>query len=106
MAQGAIPGISEHFGNLAALVLLVPVLSQLPKKWFNIKSPAWMQLTSWLISIALCFFGWIFGLGLFADIEVWWQVLLYGFAVGLASNGIFDIEIVRLALNAIFSIKK
>lgn len=106
MAQGAIPAISEHFGSLAAIVLLVPLLTQLPKKWFNIKSPAWIQVTSWLISIAVCFFGWIFGLGLFATIDVWWQVLVYGIAVGLASNGIFDIQIVKFLLNTIFSIKK
>ena len=58
------------------------------------------QLVAWIISIALCFIGWFFNFGIFVGIE-WWIVLIYGFAVGLAANGFFDISLIQAVLDAI-----
>lgn len=96
--------VNEYFGSIATLVALVPLITQFPKKWFNLQG-IWIQVVSWLISVALAFIGWGFGLGMFVEITVWWHVLAVGVGVGLAANGVFDISYVRMFLNWLFGIK-
>ena len=40
-------------------------------------------------------------LGMFAGIAQWWLVLIYGFCIGLAANGFFDIALIQALLRAI-----
>ena len=96
--------VNEYFGSIATLVALVPLITQFPKKWFNLQG-IWIQVVSWLISVALAFIGWGFGLGMFVEITLWWHVLAVGVGVGLAANGVFDISYVRMFLNWLFGIK-
>ena len=63
------------------------------------------QLVAWVISIILCFVGWYFNLGVFTGL-VWWVVVIYGFAVGLAANGFFDISLIQAILKALKLEKK
>ena len=94
--------IVSIFGTLAAIVAIVPVITQGIKKLFNKNLPGWAnQLMSWGISILVCFFGWFFDLGILADTN-WWQTLIVGIGTGLAANGVFDIEIVKQFLELIF----
>ena len=43
----------------------------------------------------------VLNLGMFAGIGQWWLILIYGFCVGLAANGFFDIALIQALLRAI-----
>lgn len=94
--------IIAMFGTFAALVAAIPVITQAIKKLINKDLPGWAnQLISWGISILVCFFGWFFDLGILADVN-WWQTLIVAAGAGLASNGLFDINLVKQLLELIF----
>lgn len=97
-------GFSNYFISLAALVPLVVLISAFINKKLNL-SGFLKQLVAWVISILLCFVGWYFNLGMFAGL-VWWVVLVYGFAVGLAANGFFDIGLIQAILKGLKLEKK
>lgn len=97
-------GFSNYFISLAALVPLVVLISAFINKKLNL-SGFLKQLIAWVISILLCFVGWYFNLGMFAGL-VWWVVLVYGFAVGLAANGFFDIGLIQAILKGLKLEKK
>lgn len=83
-------GINDYFVSIAALIPLVTGITQFLKLKFSLKGVV-PQLLSWLVSVVLCFIGWLFGLGLFETIDNWLLVLLYGGATGLGANGFYDI---------------
>lgn len=95
------------FATLASLVAAVPVVTQAIKKIINKEIPGWAsQLISWLVGIGLTVFGWFFNLGCLVDAS-WWQALIVGLGVSLASNGVFDIVFIKQLLELIFGkIKK
>ena len=97
-------GFSNYFISLAALVPLVVLIAAFINKKLNL-SGFLKQLVAWVISILLCFVGWYFNLGMFAGL-VWWVVLIYGFAVGLAANGFFDIGLIQAILKGLKLEKK
>ena len=97
-------GFSNYFISLAALVPLVVLVAAFINKKLNL-SGFLKQLVAWVISILLCFVGWYFSLGMFAGL-VWWVVLIYGFAVGLAANGFFDIGLIQAILKGLKLEKK
>ena len=97
-------GFSNYFISLAALVPLVVLIAAFINKKLNL-SGFLKQLVAWVISILLCYVGWYFNLGMFAGL-VWWVVLVYGFAVGLAANGFFDIELIQAILKGLKLEKK
>ena len=97
-------GFSNYFISLAALVPLVVLIAAFINKKLNL-SGFLKQLVAWAISILLCFVGWYFNLGMFAGL-VWWVVLIYGFAVGLAANGFFDIGLIQAILKGLKLEKK
>ena len=97
-------GFSNYFISLAALVPLVVLVAAFINKKLNL-SGFLKQLVAWVISILLCFVGWYFNLGMFAGL-VWWVVLIYGFAVGLAANGFFDIGLIQAILKGLKLEKK
>lgn len=109
MAQdsgGTLPGLdlNSYFASLGALVPLVVFLTAWLKK-ITKATGGLAQIFSWLVSIALVFGAWILKIGMFADVAQWWICLIYGFAVGLAANGIFDIKIIQSFL-AVLKLEK
>lgn len=104
-AQGAVEAISLPFENyfisISAIVVLVVPITEWLKKLLKATGFG-AQVISWLVSIALCFVGWAFKLGMFETINTWWVVLLYGLGTGLAANGVFDIELIQTILEKIF----
>jgi len=91
-------GFSNYFISLAALVPLVVLITAFINTKLNLKGFL-KQFTAWVVSILLCFVGWYFNLGVFAGL-IWWVVIIYGFAVGLAANGFFDISLIQAILKA------
>lgn len=61
-------------------------------------------VTTWVIGIGLGMFAWGFHLGMFEGLD-WWQALLWGFGVGLASNGFWDTGLIEW-LFGLFTKKK
>ena len=90
---GSEPSFSWGFGSFAALVAVIPVVTEFLKN--AIKPPAglWTQVISWVTGIAITFAVWLAGLGFLAGVP-WWQMLLYGFGASLVANGIFDTGII------------
>ena len=103
-AQGevVVPGFDfgPYFASLAAMVPLVVLITAWLKKVLKVNG-IWIQIVSWILSITLCFVGYLLHIGLFADITQWWLVLIYGFCVGLSANGFFDITIIQQILKGI-----
>jgi len=97
-------GFSNYFISLAALVPLVVLISAFINSKLKL-SGFLKQFVAWIIAIGLCFVGWYFNLGMFTGL-VWWVVLIYGFAVGLAANGFFDITLIQAILKALKLEKK
>lgn len=86
-------GFGSFFISLAALVALVVFVAS----WINTKikaNGAWKQIISWMVALALAAIGWLLHLG-FLDSLPWYQALIYGFASGLAANGIFDVSVIQ-----------
>ena len=84
---------------VAIQLLLTLIITQISKQnftWLNTETAKmnFKQITSWVISIGLSFVGNYFGLGIFAGTTVL-QTILYGFILGLVSNGVFDISIIK-----------
>jgi len=92
-------GFSNYFLSIGALVPLVVILASFVNSKLKL-SGFLKQLVSWIISILLCFVGWYFKLGVFEGL-IWYVVLIYGFAVGLAANGFFDIKLIQAILKAV-----
>lgn len=97
-------GFQNYFLSLAALVPLVVLIAAFVNSKLNL-SGFLKQFIAWVISIILCFVGWYFNLGVFTGL-VWWVVIIYGFAVGLAANGFFDISLIQSILKALKLEKK
>jgi hypothetical protein len=91
----------QSWDSLIAVIqiILTLVLTEISKrniKWLNTeeKKLNLKQLASWTISISLSFVGWYQGLGIFAG-TTWITTIIYGLILGLVSNGVFDISIVK-----------
>lgn len=55
---------------------------------------------SWGVAIVLSIAGWFLKIGMFEGIQ-WYLAVVYGFGIGLVSNGIFTSETVKLILSVI-----
>jgi len=91
------PNIPEYFTTLLGISTLVTLLVGFVKKWLKLTG-FWAQLVAWLMGIAVAYIGWIFKWGIFSEVILWYVPLIYGVAVGLVSNGIFNIEVVKSIL--------
>lgn len=94
-----------YFASLGGVMSLVVLITSGLKSVIEIKKP-WVQVISWIISIVLCFVGFIFKIGLFTAIDQWWVILIMGFGIGLAANGFSKIETVRAILRLFKLLKK
>ncbi len=92
--------IVDYFVSMGALVPLVVLITDFVKRWLDIETGLVKQLISWVTAIGLCFAGMAFELGMFVDFNIV-TTIVYGLAVGLVSNGIFDIKVVQLLLDFI-----
>lgn len=91
--------IESFFLSLVALVPLVTALAAFVNSKLTANGTT-KQIIAWILSIAVCFGAWFLKLGMFADLS-WYITLAYGFAVGLAANGFFDIKIIQAVLNTL-----
>jgi hypothetical protein len=101
-----VPGfdLSTAFASIGSVVGLVILITEFIKKHIKVEGGIY-QLFSWLVGIILCLIGWFLKLGIFQGIE-WYETVAYGLGVGLVANGIFDIEIVKALLKAIFKTER
>ena len=91
------PNVAGYFANLVGIAALVTLVFSFIKKWFKLTGIL-AQVLSWILALAVCYAGWIFKLGIFETVTQWFVPAIYGIAVGLVSNGIFDIEFVKAIL--------
>ena len=82
-------------GVAAVTVFLAAALNSLLKTSGFVK-----QLVAWIIAIILLVAGNLINLGFMAELN-WLHTLVYGIAAGFVANGIFDIALVKLLLQAI-----
>lgn len=89
----------EHFISPLTLAALVPIITEYLKQCLNWKAlPAFTlfkrkiyiaQLVSLSVSLILAAIAYYFKLGFFAELSLPWSII-WGFFIGLASNGAFD----------------
>lgn len=91
------PNIPGYFVNLVGISALVTLLFGFLKKWLKLTGIL-AQVLSWVLAVAVCYVGWLFKWGIFETVTQWFIPAIYGIAVGLVSNGIFDIEFVKAIL--------
>lgn len=65
----------------------------------------WKQLISWFISIALTIGTYYIGIVEMKD-PIWLSMILTGLVVGLASNGIYEIPVMKNFIKKLFNIVK
>ena len=90
------------FGSFAGISLLTAFLATFINGMAKITKKFHRQIVAWLIAIALLVvcdlvnwklcYAWDFP---------WWLAALHGFAAGLASNGVFDIPLLKSFLDKV-----
>ena len=88
-----------HMASLTGIAFLVPIITQALKTWWKAEGFG-AQLISWVTSILLVFLSWFVGWGFIE--YVWWELIFIGLGIGLAANGIFDINVIKMLLEVIF----
>jgi len=98
--------LSLYFQTLATLVPLVVIVSGYLNTYvFKTSTSTVHQIVSWAVALIVAFAGQQLDLGFLADLNLMWTAI-YGVALGLVSNGIFDIEIIKAFLALIGARKK
>jgi len=97
--------LTNIFASLASLALAVPVLVQFIKKFIKLEKDFAKQITAWIVSFILTIIGKLLSLGFLESVD-WIDTLLYGLAVGLIANGVFDVTIIKSFLQTIFGLRK
>ena len=92
--------LTPYFGDLAAVVALVMLVSG----WLKtnlIKVDGWKaQVMTWAVAAIVAFVGQWQDLGLFADLSPLMTVA-NAIGVGLVANGVYSLEIVQYALELV-----
>ena len=102
----------ESFATFGSIAAMHDFIVELIVKTFKIEKSWLKQLVSWVIPIAVAIVGFVLNLGMFAQFggmtewQGWVYTVLVGLGMGLTSNGIFDIELVKSLLNAISNLFK
>lgn len=84
------------FSSAAALTLVIT-------GWLktNLKiEGTYARYLSWGIAIVLSLAGWFLKIGMFEGIQ-WYLAVVYGFGIGLISNGIFTSDTIKTILSVI-----
>ena len=93
--------ISSYFTSLTLLAALATIVSgYVNTHALSNASSTMKQIASWVVAIGLAFVGSLKGLGIVADTSVLFTAL-NGLAIGLVSNGIFDVSLVQSVLEFI-----
>lgn len=99
--------LENNAATLAGAVALVILLTGWIGNFFKLdmskilfKGLSVGQLMSWIISIALAVVGHLFNVALFFGLN-WLWTFIYALAIGLAANGVFDIDFIKLILEKI-----
>lgn len=98
-----------YFSTLGGVSALNVVVTEMINSAFGIKAGWLKQLISWVCPMLLSILGFVFGFGIFgaygtiSSVSGWIYTVLTGLGLGLASNGIYDIEWVQ---NIIKNIKE
>ena len=93
--------LNDFFVSLAALVPLILSISDFLIRLFKFEKGIPRQITSWVVSLAICGTGAALEVGFLTGATIP-QVVLYGLAAGLLTNGIFDISLIQTVLDYIF----
>lgn len=98
--------LSLYFQTLAALVPLVVIVSgYLNTHIFGSSSSTVHQIVSWVMALVVAFFGYFMKLGFLAELNIMWT-FIYSAALGLVSNGVFDINLIQSFLELIGARKR
>lgn len=90
-----------YFSTLGGVSALNVVVTEMINSAFGIKAGWLKQLISLVCPMLLSVLGFVFGFGIFAtygtisSVSGWIYTVLTGIGLGLASNGIYDIEWVQ-----------
>ena len=76
--------------GIVAHVALNIIITELTKKQIVV-SDKLKHALSWTVSIGVAFVYNFLDLGIFAGLK-WYNVLVYGFIIGLISNGVFSLK--------------
>ena len=87
------------FGSTVAAILVV---TEFLKNLIN-TSGFTTQLVSWGTGIAIVMFGFYIELGWLAEVELWWHAAIWALGAALASNGLFEVPIVKAFLSSLFA---
>ena len=85
------------FVTFAALIAATWSITELLKKIPNLTA---VQITSWIVGIALAAAGWFLNLGFLAE-SLWWEALLYGFGASMVANSVADAQTVQTLIELI-----
>ncbi len=100
--NGAPIDFQANFLTFTSFVLVVPIVVEfikriLPKDTSSIA----IQIVSWITGVALAMLAWVFNLGFFAEIVIWWEALAVGIGASLVANGIFDTGLITWLLSLV-----
>lgn len=85
---------TENFGaTVSVLVALVMTVTNAINNRFTFNS-TWKQVVSWVVSVVLTIGTYFLGLTTVGE-PAWLSLILTGLAVGLVSNGFYDIDGIR-----------
>ena len=94
----------QCFSTLASLSAVSAYLTQQVNVLLHIEKAQYKQIVSWIVAIALSIIGFITGAGLFAaygaitEPIAWVYTIVTGFGIGLTSNGLYDINVIKQLL--------
>ena len=104
--------ILNYFGTFAAFAGGVVVITKFLNEIFKITSKGWKQAMAWIVAIIMAVFGFYTQTGFFANygsVNEWYGwvlTVITGFGAGLAANGLYDINYIRIALDWIAQLFK
>ena len=96
--------ILNYFGSTAGIAALTVIIAGYLNKWLNINNSTWKQVISWVVSISLVAIAGTAQIGMFETFtwsKDWYIFIIEGILAGLASNGFYDIEIIKSFLRVI-----
>lgn len=91
--------INKWLGSLAGIAAVTVFLAAAVNTLLKTKGFV-KQLIAWIIAIILLAAGNLVNMGFMSDLS-WFHTIIYGLAAGFLSNGIFDIYLVKLILQAL-----
>jgi hypothetical protein len=91
--------INKWLGSLAGIAAVTVFLAAAVNTLLKTKGFV-KQLIAWILAIILLVAGNLVNMGFMAELS-WLNTIIYGVAAGFIANGIFDVELVKLILQAL-----